>query len=352
MKPRNMIALSGFGAFAILGFMFMSISNSDQTFSISNFNSINTAQAESGKTHIIELSAHSLPNGQLAYKMDSHTVTVDDVTVEDLTSKYSGQPSIPGPTIVLEEGDDVAISITNNIDVPEGLVHDKVSLHVHGVHYDIHSDGTLFHLNMIEDQGAGPGETRMFHWTAGPGTAGTWPYHDHTFGGVNGAEHKGLFGTVIVNPASGTVKTLEENSIQDVDISEIKKDLVLYLGDDAFWGMEIDENGIQTPLWVNPSLKAKTGDYVRFHLIALGTDIHKFQLSSYQWPSQGPSGMANMIDIGPLENHQFTVKTKNGNAQYMDKNESNLLMGMRGTFSGTASGGSSISGPSPLGGGS
>jgi manganese oxidase len=313
-----------------------------------------TAQAESGRVHDIYMTAEELPNSQLAYRMLSHLVT-DDSGTNEITSNYSEEASIPGPTIVLTEGDKVNLTIYNDITSrPDQLV----SVHVHGVHYEITSDGTLEHVNMKGDQGAYPSSADYaersfpmaftYHWTAGLGTAGTWPYHDHTFGGINGAEHKGLFGTVIVNPAGGIVKAVQGNAIQDVNISDVKKDFVLYLGDDAFWGMEIDENGNQTPLWVNPTLKAKTGDYVRFHLIALGTDFHEFQMSQYQWVDPGTSNKINMVDIGPLENHQFTVKTKTGQAQYMDKNESNLLMGMRGTFVGSVAGGTSIPGPSPI----
>jgi manganese oxidase len=339
-----MLMLSGIGVFAIFALMVFSTSLSNQIFSLDNSN---MAQATSGKTHTILLSANILPNGQLAYKMEQHTVD-DDGEISDITSRYSNEPSIPGPTIVLDEGDHVSISLRNDIAGAELVPHNLVSLHVHGVHYTIHNDGTLEHLNMIADQGAAPGETRTFHWTAGPGTAGTWPYHDHTFGGINGAEHRGLFGAVIVNPTSGQVSTIEVNSVNPVNVSDIKKDFVLYLGDDAFWGMEIDQNGNQTPLWVNPTLRAKTDDYVRFHLIALGTDIHKFQMGGYQWLSPGTTIKINSVDIGPLENHQFTVKTKNGNMQYFDQNESNKLMGMKGTFVGSTSGGASTPGPSPL----
>jgi FtsP/CotA-like multicopper oxidase with cupredoxin domain len=305
---------------------------------------IPSAEAAPSYNHVITLGTAQLDNGQVAYKMVSHTKTPHGggATI-DLTSNYSSDPSIPGPTIVLTEGDTVDLTIENNLGT--GIV----GVHVHGVHYDINSDGTLEHINHLADQGATPGSPFTVHWSAGPGTVGTWPYHDHTFGGLNGAENKGLFGTVIVNPAGGQVKTIIGNSVQNVAVSSIKKDFVLYLGDDAFWGMEINSaTGKQTPLWVNPTLKAKTGDYVRFHLIALGTDLHTFQMSKYQWLDPGTSNKINKVDIGPLENHQFTIQTKTGTAQYFDQNTSNNLMGMAGTFVGSTSGGVSIPGPSPL----
>jgi hypothetical protein len=302
---------------------------------------IAAAEATTGVNHEITLVAEMLDNGLLAYRMDSHMMD-NGTTVVDLTDKYSEDATIPGPTIVITEGDTVDLTIEN--DIGDGMV----SVHVHGVHYDIESDGTLQHINGVLDQGATAGSSYTVHWTAGLGTAGTWPYHDHTFGGLNGAEHKGLFGTVIVNPADGKISAVDGKSIEVIDVADVDKQFVIYIGDDAFWGMEISRDGIQTPLWTNPTLGAKTDDYVRFHLIALGTDVvHTFKLGSYKWLDPGTVDLINSKDIGPLENHEFTVKVKKGNASYMDNNVSNKLMGMQGKLRVTDSGASSVSSGEP-----
>jgi FtsP/CotA-like multicopper oxidase with cupredoxin domain len=301
----------------------------------------NGAEAAPSKTHEITLAAQPLDNGLLAYQMVSHTVD-DGESIEDRTGTYSEDPTIPGPTIIIDEGDEVFLTLQNE------LGSDRVSVHVHGVHYEITSDGTLQVVNGDSDQGATPGNPDTFHWIAGPGTAGTWPYHDHTFGGLNGSENKGLFGTLIVNPASGEIQAVNNKAVQTIDVDDLDKQFVLYLGDDAFWGTEIDDNGVQTPLWTNPTLGAKTGDYVRFHLIALGTDtVHEFDLDSYQWLEPGTENLISSIEIGPLENHVFTVKAKNGNSVYEDENRSNDLMGMQGIFKVTGSGANSVASPVP-----
>lgn len=98
--------------------------------------------------------------------MASHTVD-DGSGTEDVTNRYSEDASIPGPTIVIDEGDEVSLTIENEIG--SGIV----SVHVHGVHYEITSDGTLEHVNNVEDQGALPGGSFSYQWIAGPGTAGT-----------------------------------------------------------------------------------------------------------------------------------------------------------------------------------
>jgi FtsP/CotA-like multicopper oxidase with cupredoxin domain len=296
----------------------------------------NSVEAASSKTHEIVLSAEQLDNGLLAYKMVSHVIH-DGGSTKDITNRYSDDATIPGPTIVITEGDQVDLTIEN--DLGSGLV----SVHVHGVHYEITSDGTLEHINMIGDQGAAAGGAFSYHWVAGKGTAGTWPYHDHTFGGINGAENRGLFGTLIVNPASGKIAAVDKNDIKTIEVKDLKKQFVLYVNDDAFWGMEIDKDGNQKALWTNPKLGAKTGDYVRFHLIALGTDtVHEFDLDDYKWLDPGTKRLISSKNIGPLENHVFTIKAREGTSEYTDENTSNELMGMEGVFRVTNSGSNSV----------
>jgi FtsP/CotA-like multicopper oxidase with cupredoxin domain len=279
------------------------------------------AQAVSGKTHHIVLSANELDSGLLAYKMVSHEVNGKGKKV-DLTSKYPDSPTIPGPTIVLNEGDEVFLTLQNK------LGSGKVSVHPHGVHYDIISDGTLKAINDVKDEAATTKKDYKYHWIAGPGTAGSWPYHDHTFITLNGAENRGLFGTIIVNPASGEV---EANDGKTVPLSEISKNIVLYLGDDAFWGTEIQNDGEQVALWTNPQLRAHKGDYVRFHLIALGTDLHEFEFDGYEFIDPATSDLVSSKAIGPLENLQFTLLA-NKDGTYRDLQTSNALMGVEGTF--------------------
>lgn len=277
--------------------------------------------------HIIQMTAEEtshddgLGNKLFGYKMLSHIANGVNIT-----HQYSNHATIPGPTIVLTEGDIVKLTIFNDIPgANTGIIKgisSQVSVHVHGVHYEIDSDGTLEVINNKDDQGAGMGPAHthgnyIYTWNVASGTAGTWPYHDHNFETHNGAEHKGLFGAIIVNPAGS---------------ANYAKEFVLYLTDDSFWGMEIDSNGKkQKKHGANPDLIATKNSKVRFHLIALGTDIHQFSLSGYQWKDPGTENLIDQIAIGPLEKHVFTViATKN--AQYADKNFTNYLMGMKGNF--------------------
>ena len=152
--------------------------------------------------HTIQMEAKRLPGGFLAYRMMSHCIkehgSPNDCD-EDVTGRYSTEATMPGPTIVITEEDVVHIDLFHMIDVAnpednENLTH--VSLHVHGVHYDIDSDGTLEYINMHKDESARgpvPFMKYSYTWNAAEGTAGSWAYHDHNFRTHNGAEDRGLY---------------------------------------------------------------------------------------------------------------------------------------------------------------
>jgi manganese oxidase len=307
------------------------------------------------KIHEIKMAAVELPDGHTAYKMLDYKIIDKKNQTKDITSRYSDLPTIPGPTLIMTEGDKAKLTLVNEIG------RGAVSLHTHGVHYTITSDGSLKMSNRVSDQGATPKEPYTYVWTAAEGTRGSWPWHDHTFGKgpsgkhMNGVETNGLFSTVIVNPANGKVNALVNGIPKEVDVGDIKKDFVLFITDDAFWGVEIDNNNNSkhTPLWVNPTLVASKNDLVRFHIQSVGTDFHHFVIDGYKWLKPGTHEETNFENIGPLENHVFTISANN-NTSYYDKMPIHLLSGMKGKFqvidddtTTAATSTSSIPGPSP-----
>jgi len=271
-----------------------------------------------GNSHRISMVAEELEGGYYAYRMMHHEITDQTGSTINITSRYSDAATIPGPTIIMTEGDEIEIELMHRFD-PENPKQEHVSLHVHGVHYDIDSDGTLKYINLYKDESATPVMSYIYRWVAALGTAGTWPYHDHNMNSHNGAEDKGLYGAIIVNPASAAA-------------SNIQKEYVLYIVDDAFVGMEINNaSGQQTPLWVNPTLTAQKNSDVRFHLIALGTNFHQFELPGYTWTDPGTINQINTKIIGPLEKHVFVVNAASSSS-YRDNTFSSRLLGMKGDF--------------------
>jgi hypothetical protein len=152
---------------------------------------------------------------------------------------------------------------------------------------------------------------------------------------------------VIVNPASGTIKAVDGDTLTEVTLNQIKKNYVIYMGDDAFWATEIGSDGKQKALWTNPTLVAKNGDFVRFNIIPIGTDLHEFILNGYSWFDPETSDVIDSgKNLGPLENYVFVVKANTGTTTYEDLQTSNDLMGMEGKFKVTSTGGASV--PSPI----
>ncbi len=287
------------------------------------------------EVHTIQMEAKRLPDGYLAYRMMSHCIkehgSPNDCD-EDVTNRYSSEATMPGPTIVVTEEDEIDIELIYAFD-PEFEDPSKkhVSLHVHGVHYDILSDGTLKYINMVEDESAIPTQSYKYHWDAAVGTAGSWAYHDHNFRTHNGAEDRGLYGALIVNPISGVVDAIKNYKRKSVEVDDITKDFVLYVLDDTFMGMEIDNtnNHYQTPLFDNPTFSAQKNSLVRFHLIALGTNPHKFRLRRYEWIDPDTGKLIDVKRIGSLEKHVFTIQA-NRTARYLDNTFSSKLLGIQG----------------------
>ncbi len=210
----------------------------------------NVQETETKGFHDVVLQAVQLGSGQLGYKMVSHIVKYEDTqTTENLTSLYSQEPTIPGPSIFINTKDKLSLTL-------------------------IDKDGkeTNEKLNSLE--------------------AGTYPYYD------NNAAETGLFGAIIVDEPGQTesIDVLIDGQIQKISKDELDKDIVLYMVGSTFWGMEIDKNGQQTALWTNPTIGADEGQKVRFHVLGLGSKghDHTFHLHAHRWVDPGTT---NIIDV-------------------------------------------------------
>jgi hypothetical protein len=327
-ERRNMmiIAIAAISVAALFTF------NETDDLAKQSISAIGLPIAEAGapnNDHTITMEAVTMPDGMYAYRMVSYSITGPNAGDLVADGTYTTKPTIPGPTIVLTEGDTVELTLKNNAcdsKFLEGTVGPaeifNVGVHVHGVHYDITDDATYSRVNMGgELSTASCGDSIVYDWSAGLGTQGTWPYHDHTFSQNEvGAEDVGLFGTVIVNPADQMVKGLvtADGTIVNATVGEIDKEYVLWmvssevLGRSVFYGMEIDNgnDGKQTPLWVNPNLYATDGDIVRYHVLGIGDETHAFHLHGHRWV-EAQGGSADIIDvkeITPLQRHTFLIQ--------------------------------------------
>ena len=322
------------------------------------------AEAKKNTVHNITMEAVAMPDGLYAYRMVDYEIVSEDKKKDDDDKKkskvrnlvdegvYSTDPSIPGPTIILTEGDEANVRLINNacdnvfvdgVDHPLGALNtysenSMLGIHVHGVHYDISDDASYGRMTMNGDSGALCNNYIDYSWIAAPGTSGAWPYHDHTFA-INeiGAEELGLFGTVIVNPAKGKVTGLVDDGngkIKDVKVKDIEKDFVLWmvssdaLGQRIFYGNEIDydtttysgESGVrETALWTNPNLTTVEGGIYRVHVLGLGEETHAFHMHGHRWTEDihekaTAEDVIDVKEITPLQRHTFLFKASDNDA--------------------------------------
>lgn len=93
---------------------------------------------------------------------------------------------VPGPTLRLRPGDELAIRLVNSLDEP-------TDLHVHGLHVSpaANSDNVFVAV--------GPGESFDYSYRLPPDhPPGAYWYHPHHHGMVAGQIFAGLFGAIIV----------------------------------------------------------------------------------------------------------------------------------------------------------
>ena len=286
-------------------------------------------------SHNIQLSAETLPNGQVGYKMLSHTSS------GGATPAYPTEAVIPGPTLFFTEGDKVKIQVTNNT--------------LKDVRFE--SKGLIRGRSKMK-----PGQTKNYHvHTHGYKARGTHVYGDRDLALL------GLFGAIVIDKKNGYVQSYvdEDGTITSVKRSDLEKEFVMFMVGSTFWGTEIKDN-TQTPIWTNPTLGAVEDDLVRFHVLSVGMfydNHHTFHLHAHRWIANQKvvdwGKKASIIDTRLLDeksdSHAFTIKAGTGvgpgHWQYHCHLLSHMESGMAGKFNVVPAGGSvdTIAGASPHG---
>ncbi|QXE38891.1 multicopper oxidase domain-containing protein [Streptomyces sp. GMY02] len=228
-----------------------------------------------GQVRHLKMYAEALPNGQMGYGFEK------------------GKATVPGPLIELNEGDTLHIEFENTTDV-------DVSLHVHGVDFDIASDGTRMNKSHVE-----PGGTRTYTWrthapgrradgTWRPGSAGYWHYHDHVVGTDHGTGglRKGLYGPLVVR-RKGDI-------LPDKQFTIVFNDMTIN-----------NKSGSEAP-----NFETTVGERVEIIMITHGEFYHTFHMHGHRWADNrtglltGPDDPSRVIDTkitGPADSFGFQV---------------------------------------------
>ncbi|MDT0380123.1 multicopper oxidase domain-containing protein [Streptomyces sp. DSM 42041] len=234
--------------------------------------------AEGGSVRLITLYVERLADGRMGYGLEP------------------GKATVPGPLLEMYEGDTLHIEVVNMMDV-------AASLHVHGVDYDIDSDGT--HLS---DSVVPPQKTRLYTWTSHrpgrrrdgtfrPGSAGYWHYHDHAVGTHHGTGgiRNGLYGGLIVRRAGDV--------LPDRTFTVVFNDMTI-------------NNRTGQPGDEAPDFTARAGDRCEFVMITHGEFYHTFHVHGHRWADNrtglladenDPSRIVDNKICGPGDSFGFQV---------------------------------------------
>ena len=127
-----------------------------------------------------------------------------DLTVSETPVNFTGEKriattingSVPGPTLVWQEGETVTIRVTNRLSV-------STSIHWHGLILPFQMDG----VPGISYRGIAPGETFTYQFQVQQ--AGTYWYHSHT----GFQEMTGMYGSIVIKPKAGERITTDQDMV-------------------------------------------------------------------------------------------------------------------------------------------
>jgi YVTN family beta-propeller protein len=247
------------------------------------YNSLVTT-SEYKKVNEVTIKAEKLPNGQYAYRMLEH-ILFDGQSKEDLTKRYQQIPTIPGPSIEINQNE-------------------------------------LLIIHSIDENG------EQKNQRIEPKKIGSFEYFGDRFRTL------GLFGAIIVNPIEKVPAQLD-GKVVNVDINSLDKQYVLFMVGSTFWGQEIDANHNQRPLWTNPKLGADLNQLVRFHILGAAHQ-HTFHLHAHRWLDPGTTDIIDTKLIQPNTPHWFIVEAGDrvgtGEWQYHCHVFAHMEAGMMGEF--------------------
>ncbi|HXW12245.1 MAG TPA: beta-propeller fold lactonase family protein, partial [Nitrososphaeraceae archaeon] len=229
-------------------------------------------------------------------------ILIDGESEEDLTERYPQIPTIPGPSIEINQND-------------------------------------LLIIHSIDENGEQ--KTQRIE----PKEIGSFEYFGDSFRTL------GLFGAIIVNPIDKVPAQLD-GKVVSVDVNILDKQYVLFMVGSTFWGQEIDQNHKQRPLWTNPKLGADLNQLVRFHILGAAHQ-HTFHLHAHRWLDPGTTDIIDTKLIQPKSSHWFIVEAGDrvgpGEWQYHCHVFAHMEAGMMGEFivGKVGSNTKSIAGPGP-----
>ena len=222
--------------------------------------------------------------------------------------RRAGATQLTGPLIRARVGDELRIHF-KNLDTLRGQAH---SMHFHGVEYEPSSDGIYLPLHSGPGGRVMPGETFTYELTAGKGSAGVWPYHDHSTS-MEESIAGGMYGALSI---AGKRERRADRE---------------YLVAFAPWHGFQTVNG-RAFVGNTPVFRARVGDTVQWDVFAMGDEFHTFHVHGHRWRTDGGTP-EDTRGLGPAES--FRVRWKEdapGTWLYHCHVETHMAQGMIGLY--------------------
>src|SRR5262249_2703372 len=177
-------------------------------------------------------------------------------------------------------GDPVVVNFRNRCGAP-------LTMHPHGIFYPTHMDGA--YKGHYTDPGGFVQQNHTFQyvWQARPGTEGFWLYHDH--GPLDPLPvFRGLFGPLIIRPAGATPPDAEFF-------------LALPASPPVATNLQNTFECINGGSYAGntPTLRARVGQKVAFHVFALDNDFHTFHVHGHRWTDGDGGRVIDTKTMGP-----------------------------------------------------
>ena len=185
-------------------------------------------------------------------------------------------------------------------------------MHCHGVEYAVGSDGAFIPGFSGKGARARVGESFTYRLKAGRGSAGVWPYHDHS-ASMHESITGGLHGSI---------------SIQGRDEPLSDRENVV------FFSHHFDLMTINGRAFVGntPVFHARVGDLVQWNVLTLGEEFRTFHVHGHRW--RRPDGTPEETrTIGPAESFRVQLREdRTGAWLYHCHVESHMAQGMIGIY--------------------
>ncbi|MBM3676451.1 MAG: hypothetical protein FJW96_01000 [Actinobacteria bacterium] len=219
-----------------------------------------------------------------------------------------GNQGLQGPLIKASVGDRIVVHFRNL----DSFTNKPHSMHFHGVRYGMGSDGA--YIPGFSGPGAvvKPGQEFTYRLTAEPGSAGVWPYHDHSTS-MTDSIAGGMYGAL---------------SIAAPGERPPDREFVVFLSTHLEF-MTINGRAF---VGNTPVFRAKVGELVQWDVLTLGDDFHTFHVHGHRWLAPDGTPTDTRV-LGPAESFRVRwVEDVPGTWLYHCHVESHMMNGMIGIY--------------------